>query len=477
MSDPEYIDALPFEEIPGPRGHWLKGNLDQIDGKSFHQFVYQQARNYGAISKFRVMRKPMVVLARPETVKWMLKNRPSRFRRSTRVERICREMGIHGVFVAEGCDWKRQRLLMNSAFKPSQVKNFYPTINTISQRLCRTLQAAPQAVDIQKVLMSYTVDITSALAFGIDVNTLENPQTELQQQLYKIFPMLSFRLQTPIPYWRWFRLARDRELEQALQFVKQQVSEFVQAVKQRLERKANNVAATEVEADNILEAMILAQAEDGNGFSKQELFGNVLTLLLAGEDTTANTLAWAIDYLVDEPELQDEIYAEIQTNYPAFAAEEGGSLSYDDLEKFPLTFAAAQESMRLKPVAPFLYLEGYQDEVIEGYKIPKGTTLTALLSSEGFNAELFPEPHAFNPKRWLNLSDENRKQYAAELMPFGFGARICPGRQLSFVEMKLALIEMLGRFKFSRHLGYGPAKEIFAFTVVPDNLVVNVLSR
>jgi cytochrome P450 len=198
---------------------------------------------------------------------------------------------------------------------------------------------------------------------------------------------------------------------------------------------------------------------------------------LAGEDTTANTLAWAIDYLVDKPALQDEMYAEIQANYPAATAEESGALNYDDLDKFPLSFAAAQESMRLKPVAPYLYLEGYQDEVIEGYEIPKGTMLVALLSNEGFNAGLFPEPQAFKPQRWLNLSAETRKQYAAELMPFGFGARLCPGRQLSFVEMKLTLIELLRRYKFSRRPGYGPTKEIFAFTMVPDNLVVDVFPR
>ena len=470
-------DVLPFEKIPGPRGHWLKGNLDQIDREAFHLFVYQQARDYGVISKFHVMRKPMVVLSRPETVKWILKNRPSRFRRLTAMELITREMGIHGVFSAEGNDWKRQRLLMNSAFKPSQVKNFYPTIHAITQRLCKALQVAPRAVDIPKVFMSYTVDVTSALAFGSDVNTLENPHTEIQQNLNKIFPMLSFRLHSPIPYWRWFKLARDRELEQALQFVKQRVSEFIQAARQRIEQKPHTGTSAALDADNILEAMILAQAEDGDSFTEQELFGNVITLLLAGEDTTANTLAWAIDYLADKPELQDQMYKEIQANHPTSAADEGAALSFDDLDKFPLTFAAAQESMRLKPVAPYLYLEAYQDEVIEGYEVPKGTMLVTLLSNEGINARLFPDPQAFKPQRWLNLSDKTRKQYAAELMPFGFGARLCPGRQLSFVEMKLALIELLRRFKFSRHPGYSPAKEIFAFTVVPDNLVVDVLPR
>jgi hypothetical protein len=90
MSVFESIDALPFEKIPGPKGHWRKGNLDQIDRKVFHQFAYQQAREYGAISKFRLMRKPIVVLSRTETVKWVLKNRPQRFRRLTGMERVLR---------------------------------------------------------------------------------------------------------------------------------------------------------------------------------------------------------------------------------------------------------------------------------------------------------------------------------------------------------------------------------------------------
>lgn len=477
MSIEAMVDTKPFNQIPGPKAHWLLGNIGQFDKTLFHRFCFQQAKDFGAISKIRFMHKSILIVSRAETVQRLLKDRPEGFRRASNVANVFKDMGLEGAFTTEGKQWQRQRRLINPAFTPAKLKQFYPKIQAITQHLCQTLALETQghqSAEMHQLFMRYTVDITSSLAFGAEINTLQNPELELQQHLSRIFPMISQRLRSGFPYWKYFKREQDRELEKSLRFVEAQVENFIHRARDRLQHRAQTmgVELDAVGTQDVLEAMIQSKDENGLPFSKEELFGNVMTLLLAGEDTTANTLAWTIDGLAEKPDVQDEIFAEIQENYP-----ENAALSLQDLDKFPLTFAAAQESMRLKPVAPYTFLENNQDTTIEGYYIPKGTAILVILSHDGQDSKLFPKPEQFDIHRWLAISDEQRKEAAQRLMLFGYGPRLCPGRQLAFVEMKLALIEILKRFKFTRTDSQKAAKEITAFTLAPDKVEVTVQLR
>ncbi len=213
--------------------------------------------------------------------------------------------------------------------------------------------------------------------------------------------------------------------------------------------------------------MITARNERGEKFTEAELMGNALTILLAGEDTTANTLAWAVHYLADRPDLQELMHNEIQAQLSGQA-----QLSYDQLDEFPITFAAVQEAMRMMPVAPMLYLENNFDEVVNGYAIPAGTMQITVPSHGGKLEDNFENPDEFDPNRWLNMTEQTRKHNAKVLMSFGAGPRICPGRLLSFIEMKTAMVSILGSFKISRHPDYKNVVDSFEFTLVPRGLNV-----
>ena len=458
-----------FSKIPGPKKHWLKGNLGQFDTTKVHDFFYGTAREYGGTAQIQIMRKKMVIVSKAETVKSILKERPDRFRRARVMETIFTEMGVHGIFSAEKEEWKKQRILLNPAFRPSQIKTFYPEIQSITKRLKKVIEQKRDALDIQNIFMSYTVDVTSSLAFGEDLNSLENPSIPLQENLNVIFPMISYRLRFPVPYWRWFKLKKDRDLDNAVDVVRKQVYEFFDHARMNI---ADNNKKCVDDASNILEAMLLTEDEHGNKFTEQELFGNVVNLLLAGEDTTANTLAWVIDYLVDDSELQESVYQEIQTHFP-----NDTEIAFDKLDKCTLINSIIHETMRLKPVAPHLYIEPINDEVVEGHLFPAGSTIVVLLDAEGFDEELFPQPNKFDPLRWQKISEENKKLYASKLMQFGYGPRLCPGRQLSLVEMKLALIELCRKFEFKRTKGTQPAEEVIKFTLQPLGLSVDAKVR
>lgn len=450
--------AKTFKHIPKPKEHWLKGSLGLFLPEEFHLYLAKLSKDLGSIYKIHFLGKAIVVVSDSDTVGHILKSRPEQFRRVSQIETVFKELGVHGVFSADGDDWRRQRKLLNPAFKPSQVKKFYPGLRDITEGLCRVMKNQGE-FDFQKLIQRYTVDMTTMLAFGYDLNTLDNPDSELQKSLDVVFPRISERLKAPIPYWRWFKLKADREVESALAKIGESVNLFIDVAEKRL--------AAGKEPTNILEALLLESQNQ-----REDIFGNAITLLLAGEDTTANTLSWAIYYLASHPELQELAWNEIEKNYP-----QGRKLDWDDLDNFPYVFGAIQESMRLKPVAPFLYLEPKEDVVIEGYEVPKGTMITALLSANNHVSELFNNPSAFDPSRWLDIDDETRKTHSSKLFPFGAGGRLCPGMQLSFVEMKLALIEMLRHFRFERPKDAGEVRESFEFTVRPKNLIVRAITR
>ena len=138
--------------------------------------------------------------------------------------------------------------------------------------------------------MRYTVDAIAGLAFGAEVNTLESDDDVIQQHLDKIFPALGRRLLAPLPVWRWWRSAADRQLEQSLVEVKSAVAGFIAQARDRLVAEPG----LRVHPRNLLEAMIVAADAPDSGITDAQVAGNVLTMLLAGEDTTANTLAWTI---------------------------------------------------------------------------------------------------------------------------------------------------------------------------------------
>ena len=451
----------PFDKIPGPKERFLFGSAGMFEPDKFHKYLETLGKEFSPIFKVHFFGKPLVVIFDAETVQFILKNRPGRFRRASRIEPVFKELGVQGAFSEEGDEWSRHRKLLNPAFNPSQIKKFFPTLVKLTNRLCGSLDRDGNNLDFQTLIHRYAVDVTTNLAFGYDLNVIEDTDSDLQKNISLVFPRIAARLKSPIPYWRYLKLDVDKKVDKAIVEIQKSVQEFIAAARIRL--KNGN------EPDNILESLLT----DAAGAKENDIFGNVIQLLLAGEDTTANTIAWTIDYLSKDLALQERIAQEICKNYPS-----DKELEWEDLTSFPLIDGAIQEALRLKPVAPFLQLEGYQDEILCGYSIPKGTTIIGMLASEGLSSDSFEEPHKFDPERWIKMSDQDRKKCNKSLAPFGAGPRLCPGMQLAYSEMRLTLIELLRRYKFSYS---NPATqktgESFEFTVKPTGLIVNAVQR
>ena len=436
-----------LNDLPGPKGWPVLGNLPQLKPAQLHLQLGQWAREFGRYYQIRMANRRVLVVADHEAVATVLRDRPDGFRRTERLEAIGTEMGLKpGLFGVNGDAWKRQRRMVMAAFDPGHVKAYYPSLVKCAERLAgRWTKAANvgTVIDLQADLMRFTVDAIAGLAFGTDVNTLESDDDVIQQHLDKIFPKLFTRVIGAIPYWRFFKLPSDRELERALTAVNAAIDGFIAAARERLAADPARRTAPQ----SLLEAMVVAADDPGSGIDDDQVAGNVLTMLLAGEDTTANTLAWCIWLLHRHPQALARATAEARGVMGDGAGRSGsGAVTLEHLAQLDYIEACMNETMRLKPVGPMLPVQALKDTVVADVAVPAGTVIINLMRHDSVDDAFVPDGAAFKPERWLGEQGLAPASARRISMPFGAGPRMCPGRYLALQEMKMVLLTLLTRF-------------------------------
>ncbi len=446
-SGPAAPPARSFDSLPGPRGLPVLGNLLQIDSTRMHLQLEAWRARYGPVYRLRLGPRQLVVVSDHTLIAAALRERPDVFRRTTRLQEIWSEMGLQsGVFGANGDTWRRQRRMVMASFDPAHVRHYYPAMQVVAQRLVQRWQAraAPGAdggppIDLLADLMRYTVDTIAGLAFGAEVNTLQGDDDVIQQHLNRLFPTLFKRMFSPLPTWRWWPSAEDRAVQRSVLAVNAAVDAFVAQARARLAADP----ARRAEPRNLLEAMIVAADEPGSGIDDAQVSGNVLTMLLAGEDTTANTLAWLLHLLWQHPAMLAQVADEVRSRCSPVP-------TLDELAQLDLTEACIHETMRLKPVAPQNGLEALRETTVAGVRIQPGMIVMALMRWDAVSDSVLPQAAAFAPERWRAAADGSPAALASSpkrvSMPFGAGPRICPGRYLAMLEMKLAIASLLLHF-------------------------------
>ena len=461
-----------LDDLPHKPNLPFLGNIHQLDLGRLHEILEQWAHDFGGPFTYRVGLHRVLALSDPAHIEAVLRARPETFRRASTIEPIFREIGVAGVFSAEGAEWRAQRKLAMQALSHRHLRGFYPTLANVMRRLRTRWEAKARVgavLDIAEEMKRFTVDSTTIIVLGHDVNTIGRDDDVIQRKLEHVFPALSRRLFAIFPLWRLFRTPRDRRLDRA-------VAELRVWLRQLLEEARARLAADPARAAhpaNFLESMITARDAEGRPFTDEVIFGNLLTMLLAGEDTTAYTLAWAVHHLCDAPEAAARLRDEADAVLQAEAAP-------DDIESVNrLTYAGAvaNETMRLRPVAPLLLLEANHDVVVGDIAIPTGQWLMLLTRRPAVDRTHFGDPDRFRPERWLDEAATGGAHDPSAHMPFGSGPRICPGRTLALTEMKMLLAMLYGAFDVERAGDGSAVREAISFSMSPVGLRVRLRSR
>lgn len=469
--------ARRISDLPAPPGLPLVGNLLQVDRARFHLQLEAWRARYGDIFRLRLGARQFVVIADPALIATALRDRPAGFGRSERIVSVAEEMDFGGLFASNGERWRRQRPMVMAGFDPGHIKSYFPALVRVTGRFAGRWQRAAQSgrtIELQPDLMRYTVDVIAGLAFGADINTLESEGDVIQQHLDQILPAMYRRGLAAFPYWRYFKLPSDRRVARHLAALRVTVQDFIAQARARIAADPTLREAPR----NLIEAMVAARDAPGSTLDDRDVAGNVLTMLLAGEDTTANTLAWMIHLLSRHPPVLQQAQREVR----AVLGSERVPTSLEQIAALDSVEACAHETMRLKPVAPLLAVQAMQDTTLGGIEIPTGTICMFLMRPGSMDERNFERPLEFDPGRWLQSRGSGAADSSSAKrvsMPFGAGPRMCPGRYLALLEIKMAMAMLLAGFEIESVTapGNGEAQERLAFTMAPVGLQLRLRER
>src|SRR5437868_8251767 len=439
---------------PGPKGTRVMGVMREFNRDALG-FIERMQREYGDVVWSRFLYVPALFLYQPDDIEYVLTTNAKNFRKAMTLRSNCFQRLVgNGLLTSEGEEWKRQRRLSSPAFHRERVATYASTMVDYTRRLISGWRAG-ETRDMHREMMRLTLEIVVRCLFSADVSHDVDEVGATLGELVKPFAaqatlkwILNNRLPTPY-HIHFHRLAKK-------------IDDVVYRI--IAERHASGT-----DTGDLLSTLLAARDEDGSQMSDRQLRDEVMTLFLAGHETTALTLAWSWYLLGMNPDIEKAFHAELDEvlgdRNPTFA----------DLPRLKYTEKIAKESMRLYPPAYGLGREAIDDCEIGGYRVPAGTQVFMFQWSTQRDPRFYDRPGEFMPDRWTDQFAEQMPKYA--YFPFGGGPRACIGASFAMMEIILVLAT-IGQ-KFHLQLESDDPLEIYpAMSLRPkDGVKIVVRSR
>jgi len=415
--------------------------------------LVDQLRDFGPIVPIRLGSFQLAFVREPALIEEAMVRRKDHLRKDRVTRRLSQVLG-QGLLTSEGEPWQRNRRLIAPVFGPRQMAPLASVMADCSRTFAASLPEG--VVDLRPRLMSLTLDIVVRTLFdpslhgavghlGAHVDRMVEAAGQEADGLAAFLP-----LWVPLPSRR--TLARERAALDAI---------FFDLVRRRR-------AAGEGGSD-LLGRLLSARDDDGTALSDEQLRDELVTLFIAGHETTAVQLSWTLHLLAHHRDVQEALVAEQRAVLGDREAEAA------DLGRLPLQEAVLSESLRLYPPAWILGREVVTPFELGGVHIPAGTELDFSPWLLHRDARFWPDPLAFRPARWQNGEAEAAPRQA--YFPFGVGNRSCVGQSFARLEAGLALATLLRRWSFAPG-DRGPAVPSPAITLRPkDGLYLEIRRR
>jgi cytochrome P450 len=362
-------------------------------------------------------------------------------------DRVTRGLSIFlgkGLLTSEGDFWRKQRKLI----APRLTKKHIATYANAMVRCALTYSDALKEGDVGDVhaaMTRVTLEIVTETLFGSALGTGHDEIGGAIDQLMQNFEQVTHSWRQLFPDWVPF--AARRRSKVTAKTIDNAVYEVITKKRAQKER-----------GDDLLSRMLEAQDDEGGTMTDLQLRDEAVTMFVAGHETTANALAFALMLLGDHPEVDARAFAEIEK------ALQGKTARAEDVPALPFLEAIVKETMRLYPPAHIIGREATRDLTLGKWSIPKGASVLMSPWALHHEPEFWPDPHAFRPDRWLDGSAERAPKNA--YLPFGGGPRVCIGNHFAMMESILVLATLLARARFER-AGSEPVQLQPAITLRP----------
>ncbi len=398
-----------------------------------------------------------------ELVRKILVTEASRYPKSDMLDSILTLLIGNAVFVANGKEWQRQRRLIDPAFAHAKLKRVFPAmIAAVNQLLERFDKKADEAtVEIDEEMTHITADVIFRTIFSV---TLNEKQAKQLFDDFNLFQETAFKVGF-IKALNWPNLffLKKRKAKQAAQNIRALIEPFVL---ERFERYQNGEKLTE---SDILGSLITAiDPETGIGFTRDELVDQAAFLFLAGHETSASALSWALYLIANSPDVQERLHRE------AVAAFGDREPAYEDMTSLAFVRDVFQETLRLYPPVGFLPRQATQCEHMRGKPIKPGDVMMISPWLIHRHTDYWENPDAFDPDRYADGA--SRESLRQAYLPFSMGPRVCTGAGFAKQEAVIVLASLVRRYRFEPLPDHVP-DPVGRLTIRSDNGIRLKVSR
>jgi cytochrome P450 len=410
---------------PGPPQHWLFGNLREFSRDQLGT-ITRWAREYGDLVSARFGPRRVMFANHPDLVEEVLAKQHRKFIKHYRLRKTGRTLG-QGLLTSEGELWRSQRKLAQPAFHRERINRYGQLMVSFTEGLLESW-ADGQIRDVHADMMTLTLQIVVKTLFDAEIGGKSADASAAMETLERGFIARTSRL---IPSPLWFPTPLNLGLMRAINRLEQIILAII------AERRKSGE-----DRGDLLSILLHAQDdESGRRMSDQLLRDEVMTLFMAGHETTANTLAWTWLFLARHPEVEARLHAALDgvlgRRPPSVA----------DLPQLSYAEQIVTETLRIYPTVWTVGREAIEPVELGGYRIPAGMTLFMPQWVIHRDPRWYDDPETFRPERWSDGLMQRIPRYA--YFPFGGGPRICIGNNFAMMEATLILATIAQRYRMT----------------------------
>lgn len=421
--------AGPARKAPSPPGDVALGHLGAMQRDQLGFF--QRARETcGDVSRLRFIALPAHLVAHPDHVRHVLVDNHRAYDKQTKGFDAVRLVLGNGLLTAEGDFWRRQRRIAQPAFHKERIASFGESMVRAAEDTVRSWTEVAKrggTLDVAAEMMRLTLRIAGETLLSTDVT---NDAAAVGRSVSLLLNEANARILQPINVPLRVPTPQNRRLAEALASLDAIVMRMIEDRRRMTEGRPNDLLTMLMEARD---------EETGEGMTDRQLRDEVLTIFLAGHETTANALSWTFYLLSLHPDAARRVGAELHDVL------HGRSPEVADLGKLVFTTAVLKESMRLFPPAWMIGRHAIEGDTIGGYDIPRDSIVFVSPWVTHRHPDFWPNPEGFDPERFLPERAAEMHRYA--YFPFGAGPRLCIGQGFAMIETVLLLATLAQKIR------------------------------
>ena len=438
--------------------HWLFGSGYLLKNDTLNQMNFFIGK-YGDVFSLSVPFNKVAVISTPEFARYILLDNNRNYTKSLAYDMLKLLLG-NGLLTSEGEFWKKQRRLIQPAFHRKKLEELTGMMITCAEQAANKFEkyaATGKPFNVLPEMTALTLEVISKAIFSAGV---DDKADLVGQQITLLNEYTMEKINRPIRLPAYFPTPFNLKERKALKILDSVIYEIID--KRRKEG---------VSKDDLLSMLMDARDEEtGESMDNKQLRDELMTIFIAGNETSSNALTWTLYLLSQNPEAQEKMIKEIDEKLDA-----GVELGFNTVNDFHYVKQVIEESMRMFPAVWSVGRRAIEDDEIGGYRIPKQTNVLIPLIYLHRSEKFWDEPAKFKPERFAPEIRNSIDRFV--YFPFGGGPRVCIGNNFAMLEMQLILITLYRRFRFNLEPGFKVEPEPMVTLRPRHGMMMNAVNK